>query len=315
MRDAFIRGLLRVAAENPAVVLVTGDLGFGVLNEYRSRFPDRFYNVGVAEQSMTAVAVGLARTGHVVFTYSIGNFPTLRCLEHVRNDICYHGANVKIVAVGGGMAYGALGFSHFAIEDLAILRSLPGMTVVAPGDPVEVEQLVPQIVEHDGPVYLRLGRAGEASLHDEEVEVQLGHPTRARVGTDVLLLTVGGMLPVALEAAEGLTEDGVDAEVVSVHTLKPLDGPAICELASRFPVVVACEEHSIFGGLGGAVAEVLMEAGVSTIFRRFGLQGRFPEGVGSQEYLRRVNKLDPDSLRSLVVSLYREAAKASPRAT
>src|SRR2546425_472735 len=303
MRGAFIRALMEAACKNRRVVLLTGDLGFAVLDEFRARCPQQFYNVGVAEENLAGVAAGLALSGHVVFTYSIGNFPTLRCLEQVRNDICYHRADVKIVTVGGGLAYGALGVSHFATEDLAILRALPELTVVAPGDPVEVERLVPQIVERPGPVYLRLGRAGEKSLHDPATEIVLGRPTRARAGSDTLLLTTGGMLPVALDAATLLEADGVAAEVVSVHTLKPLDADAICALAARFPIVITCEEHTALGGLGGAVAEVLLEAGVTPRFRRFALPPAFPSGVGSQEYLRTVNRLDAPALRALVLSL------------
>jgi transketolase len=304
VRGAFIKALVKAACEDPRVVLLTGDIGFAVLDEYRTKFPRQFYNVGVAEQNLAGVAAGLALSGHIVFTYSIGNFPTLRCLEQVRNDICYHRANVKIVTVGGGLAYGALGVSHFATEDLAILRALPEMTVVAPGDPVEVEQLLPQIVEHSGPVYLRLGRAGEQPVHDPATEILLGRPARARAGSDVLLLTAGGMLPVALEAARLLETDRVQSEVVSVHTLKPLDGDAICSLAARFSVVITCEEHSALGGLGGAVSEVLLEAGIAPrAFRRFALAPGFPTGIGSQEYLRSVNGLDAPALRALVLSL------------
>ena len=303
MRTAFIRSLMDLASRDPRIVLLTGDLGFAVLDEFRAKHPTQFYNVGVAEQNLAGVAAGLALAGHVVFTYSIGNFPTLRCLEQVRNDICYHNADVKIVTVGGGLAYGSLGVSHFATEDLAILRALPNMTVVAPGDPVEVAQLVPQIVQRQGPVYLRLGRAGEKVMHAPGVEVKLGQLTRARAGTDVLLLTAGGMLPVALEAAELLEDEGLDAEVVSVHTLKPLDVEQICALAARFSLVVTCEEHSAIGGLGGAVAEVLLEAGIAPTFRRFALRSHFPAGVGSQEYLRQVNALDAPALRGLVLSL------------
>jgi transketolase len=302
LRTAFIRSLTDLASRDPRIVLLTGDMGFGVLDEFRAKHPKQFYNVGVAEQNLAGVSAGLALAGHVVFTYSIGNFPTLRCLEQLRSDVCFHNADVKIVSVGGGLAYGPLGVSHFAIEDLAVLRALPNMTVVAPGDPIEVAQLVPQIVERRGPVYFRLGRAGEKAVHSPGVKVVLGDPTRARVGSDALLLTTGGMLPVALEAAELLDEEGVDAEVVSVHTLKPLDIEQICALAGRFPVVVTCEEHSAIGGLGGAVAEVLLEAGIAPVFRRFALSG-FPEGVGSQEYLRKVNALDAPALRGLVRSL------------
>jgi len=313
LRTAFVRSLMDVASLDPRVVLLTGDLGFAVLDEFRAKYPDRFYNVGVAEQNLAGVAAGLALAGNVVFTYSIGNFPTLRCLEQVRNDICYHNANVKIVTVGGGLAYGSLGVSHFAIEDLAILRALPNITVVAPGDPVEVTSLVPQIVEREGPAYLRLGRAGEKVVHDAGAQITLGHPARVRAGSGVLLLTTGGMLPVALDAAERLEHEGLDVEVVSVHTLKPLDAERICALAARFPVVVTCEEHSAIGGLGGAVAEVLIEAGIAPTFRRFALARDFPEGVGSQTYLRTANALDAPALCELVLSLTAVRTARSPQ--
>jgi len=176
VRDAFVNGLATACETNPDIVLLTGDLGFGVFNDFRDRFPGQFMNLGVAEQNLAGVGAGLALSGHTVFTYSIANFPILRCLEQIRNDICYHGADVKIVSVGGGMAYGALGPSHFATEDLGIMRMLPGLVVVAPGDPVEVERLLPQIIAHEGPVYLRLGRAGEARVTPEGADVRLGAP-------------------------------------------------------------------------------------------------------------------------------------------
>lgn len=303
MREAFVRALLPIMQADPRILLLTGDLGFGVLDELRKQCPNQFYNVGVAEQNLAGVAAGLASTGHVVFTYSIANFATLRCLEQIRNDICYHSADVKIVTIGGGMAYGGLGPSHFATEDLAVMRPLPGMAVVAPGDPLEVERLVPQIVARPGPVYLRLGRSGDRRILDQGADVVFGCPTVVRPGSDVLFLTAGGMLPVGMDAAELLAEHGVDAQVASVHTISPLDVEAIGELASRFSVVVTCEEHTVAGGLGGAVAEVLLEAGVVTTFRRFGLQSTFPSGVGSQEYMRSANRIDARALRSLVLSL------------
>lgn len=304
MRDAFIRTLLSLAQADRRIVLLTGDLGFGVLNEFREKCPEQLINVGVAEQNLAGVGAGMALSGHVVFTYSIGNFPTLRCLEQVRNDICYHGANVKIVTVGGGLAYGALGYTHHAVEDLAVMRALPGLAVVAPGDPVEVERLVPQIAAYPGPVYLRLGRAGEERLHSENAAVEFGHPTTARTGDDVLLLTVGGMLPVALAAAELLVSEGVESEVVSVHTLSPLDGDEVARLVGRFPLVVTCEEHTVTGGLGGAIAEVVAERGLGPVVRRFGLPaGGFPVGIGSQEFMRAENGIDATALRSLVLSL------------
>ena len=301
MRDAFVKALMPIAAADPSVVLMTGDLGFGVLDGFRQRYPKQFYNVGVAEQNLAGVAAGLAMAGCKVLTYSIANFPILRCLEQVRNDICYHQADVKIVSIGGGMAYGALGYSHFATEDLAILRSLPGLTVVAPGDPVEVEQLLPQIMNLDGPVYLRLGRAGERPIHDSSTTVVLGQPTVARDGSHVLILTTGGMLPVAMQAADQLSLKGIEIAVVSIHTLSPLDAAAMAELMSSFDVVITVEEHSTVGGIGSASAEVIAEAGISVRFCRLGLQPTaFPSGVGSQEHLRRRNCIDAESVVSTV---------------
>jgi transketolase len=302
MRDAFVKSLSRAAEADPSVILLTGDLGFGVLNDYQDRFPDQFMNLGVAEQNMASVAAGLAMTGHKVFTYSIGNFPTLRCLEQIRNDICYHEVPVTVVTVGGGMAYGALGPSHFATEDLAILRALPGMAVVAPGDPVEVEALLPQLLDRGKPAYLRLGRAGEPIVHSADPGIRLGRPTVARKGGDICVLTTGGMLPVAMEACEALSaRNGVECAVVSVHTLSPVDASELLRLVEGYGAVVCCEEHSITGGLSGLVAEHLAQQGTHARLVRFGLPSGFPKGIGSQEYLRRVNGLDPASLAERIL--------------
>lgn len=292
---------MEAAAADPSIVLLSGDLGFGVLDEFRNRFPAQFVNVGVAEQNMASLAAGLGMTGHKVFTYSIANFPTLRCLEQLRNDVCYHAAPVVTVAVGGGMAYGALGPSHFATEDLAILRALPEMTVLSPGDPHEVRALLPQLLERGGPAYLRLGRAGEPKVHASDVPVVLGQPTEVLEGADVCLLATGGMLPVAMEVGHGLLErHGVAASLFSVHTLKPLNEDALVEAVGQHPAVVTLEEHTVNGGLGGAVAEVLLEAGLTPRFLRVGLPPAFPSAIGSQEYLRSVLYLDAPSVQRRV---------------
>src|SRR6266403_2240554 len=194
MRGAFFGALTELAERDERIHLVVGDLGFGAVEPFASRFPDRFLNAGVAEQNMTGVAAGLALCGKVVFTYSIGNFPTLRCLEQIRNDVCYHQANVKIVAVGGGLAYGSLGMTHHATEDLAILRSLPGLKVVAPGDPVETRLAVRALVADPSPCYLRLGRAGEPALHAGDIDFAIGRAITVREGSDATLISTGGML-------------------------------------------------------------------------------------------------------------------------
>ena len=250
MRDAFCRALMKAAAEDPKLTLITGDLGFGVLKPFWETYPDQFINAGIAEQSMASMAAGLAMTGRTVLTYSIGNFPTLRCLEQIRNDCAYHGLNVKVVCVGGGFVYGSLGVSHHATEDMAILRALPGVTVFTPGDPAEVEAVVPVMLRTPGTCYLRLGRGGEPTVHDTPVtDWQIPRALTLRQGSDVALLSAGGILTQTWEAAELLARKGVSAEVVSFPCLKPIDTEKIADLCHRFAHLVTVEEHTVIGGL------------------------------------------------------------------
>jgi transketolase len=221
VRSAFVRSLMALAEEDKRVCLVTGDLGFGVVEPFAARFPGQFVNAGVAEQNMTGIAAGMALCGKVVFTYSIANFPTLRCLEQVRNDCCYHNADVKIVSVGGGLAYGALGASHHATEDIAVMRALPEMTVVAPGDPIEAEMATRALVARAGPAYLRLGRSGEPVVHSDDVNFQIGKAIRVTDGDDVTLIATGTMLHATTQAAAQLAREGIAARVLSMHTIKP----------------------------------------------------------------------------------------------
>lgn len=292
MRTAFIETLTQLAEKDSRINLVVGDLGFGVVVDFAERFPNQFLNAGVAEQNMTGVAAGMALCGKVVFTYSIANFPTLRCVEQIRNDVCYHNANVKIVSVGGGLAYGAVGVTHHATEDIAILRALPNMTVVAPGDPVEAGLATAAVVAHPGPCYLRLGRAGEPTVHRADVEFQLGRAITIRDGGDVTLIAAGGMLHNAVEVAERLSAQGIRARVLSMHTIKPLDVEAVVAAARETAAIVTLEEHSVVGGLGSAVIEALVDSGVLDIpVKRIGLPDRFTSEVGNQEHLLDVNAL------------------------
>ncbi len=297
MRSAFFRTLLELAGQDERIHLLVGDLGFGVVEPFTQRFPERFLNVGIAEQSMAGVAAGLALCGKIVFTYSIGNFSTLRCLEQIRNDICYHEADVKIVAVGGGFAYGALGMSHHATEDLAIMRALPGMVVVAPGDPFEVEQATRAVVAQSGPCYLRLGRAGEPRIHGPNVVFKLGRGIRVREGRALTIISTGGLLETALQVAQRLSISGVEARVVSMHTLKPLDEAEIKSAAGETGAIATLEEHSVIGGLGSAVAEILAESsGLKVRLKRFGVPSAFVREIGSQEYLCAMHGLSPTAL-------------------
>ena len=297
MRDAFLSVLTELAPQHPEVLLLSGDLGFAVLNEYIARFPRQFLNVGVAEQNMSGLAAGLAMEGHTVFTYSIGNFPTLRCLEQIRNDICYHGANVKIVCVGGGMSYGAVGFSHHATEDLAILRSLPGMLVLSPCDLWEAAESARYLLSHRGPAYLRLDKSSAPVAVRQGEVFRPGFIRTVREGSNVTLAATGGILGEALLAADTLAERGIFCRVLSVHTIKPLDTDTLAAAASETGGIISVEEHAVDGGLGGAIAESLMEAGVFPgFFVRMGLRNTFSSVVGSQKYLRTVYSLDAASI-------------------
>lgn len=317
MRTAFFRALMQAAEHDERIHFVVGDLGFGVVEPFAERFPKRYLNAGVAEQNMTGIAAGMALSGKVVFTYSIANFPTLRCLEQVRNDVCYHKANVKIVAVGGGFAYGALGMTHHAVEDLAILRALPEMTVVAPGDPIEASAATYAIATRPGPCYLRLGRAGEPVIHTPPIKFEIGKAIQLREGNDVTIISTGGMLATAMEVANALMARGLEARVLSMHTLKPLDIESILAAMRETRALVTLEEHSVIGGLGSAVAEVLSESGEIAIpFKRLGIGTSFTTEVGSQEFLREKHGISVEGVlrsveRLVAASEARPASKLS----
>jgi transketolase len=297
MRDAMTRVLCELAAQDPNLVLVTGDLGFGVLNEFQERFPKQFINAGVAEQNMTGLATGLALSGKTVFTYSIGNFPTLRCLEQIRNDACYHNANVKIIAIGGGFTYGSLGISHHATEDLAILRALPDITVMAPGDPLEAAAATRTIYETPGTCYLRLGRGGESAVHKGLASIALGKALKLCDGKDLAIISTGGILKNAYEARNYLYDKGHCTALYSMHTIKPFDKELINSIASSYKYIATVEEHTVVGGLGSAVAEVMAQLpSPRARLKMIGLQDCFSSVVGDQEYLRGIYGLSIDAI-------------------
>ncbi|MFI5394408.1 MAG: transketolase family protein [Candidatus Binatia bacterium] len=289
MRTAFIDTLMELAQADERVWMICGDLGYGVLDKFAAAFPERFINAGVAEQSMMGIAAGLAMSGKTVFVYSIANFPTMRCFEQIRNDVCYHQANVKIVAVGGGFTYGTHGYTHHGVEDLAVMRALPGMTVAAPGDPLETDLVTRALAVRPGPAYLRLGKAGESRVHNGTPEFEFGKALAVRPGKDATIITTGGMLKTAVAVADRLRTEGLSVRILSMPVVKPIDAEAILVAARETGVIVTAEEHSVTGGLGSAVAEVLAEAeGLRARFKRFGVADRLAHDIGSQGYLRRL---------------------------
>ena len=297
MRETFIESLDALAGRNARVFLITGDLGFGVLDGFSKRHPNQYLNAGVAEQNMTGLATGLAMEGRVVFTYSIGNFPTLRALEQIRNDAAYHDANVNVVSVGGGFSYGALGVSHHATEDLAILRALPGLTVVAPGDNWEAARAVEALAETPGTGYLRLDKSSAGwTQHNGEI-FTLGRARRLCDGDSLTVIATGGILGTVINAVDTLREEGIHCRLLSMHTVQPLDVDAVKSAARETGGILTVEEHSVNGGLGGAIAETLLEAGViPAAFYRIGLRSGFSSIVGSQTHLRSVYGLDETAI-------------------
>jgi transketolase len=303
-----------MAQRDPRIILITGDLGFGVLDEFRRRFPRQFLNAGVAEQNMTGIAAGLALEGHVVYTYSIANFVFMRCLEQIRNDAAYHDCNVNVVCVGAGFSYGALGISHHATEDLAIMRSLPGVTVVSPVDDWDAAEATEAIAGQSGTCYLRLDRSSAGDSHRPGERFVLGRPRLLRDGHDVTLVATGGIMGEVLRAADELARCNVRCRVLSVHTLKPLDAQALCRAARETRGILTVEEHTIDGGLGGAVAEVLLENGaIPAVFHRIGLRDGFSSIVGSQQYLRTQYGMDAASIVDAVKRLQGAARRQRRR--
>lgn len=307
MRDAFINSLCFLAENDKDITLLTADLGFGVFEDFEKRFPNQYFNTGVAEQNMTGVATGLALEGKKVITYSIGNFPILRCLEQIRNDACYHKVNITIVGSGGGFSYGALGMSHHATEDLSILRSLPNINVIAPSTAKEAGEATVALIKNKGVGYLRLDKTSAADLDDDSQPFIIGGSRIYRNGNDITLITTGGILKDVIDAAIKLNKNGINARVVGLHSLKPIDKNQILDAASKTGGIITIEEHNKDGGLGSAVAEVCMDnEAFPRIFLRIALNDSYSSIVGSQQYLKMRYKMDASSIYNQVLARLQE---------
>jgi transketolase len=304
MRDTFIKSLSELAKTDPRIMLITGDLGFGVLTDFAKNYPKQFLNAGVAEQNMTGLAAGLALEGRIVFTYSIANFPVMRCLEQIRNDVCYHNANVKIISIGGGFSYGPLGISHHATEDISIMRAMPDMTTVVPGDLWEAGESAKALINTEGACYLRLDKSHAPRTEDKENKFVIGKSRRLVEGKDLTLISSGGILGVTLEAAKRLNKKGISCRVISMHTLNPLDEEAILSASEETGGIITIEEQTVKGGLGGAVAEVCLEKGsYPKTFYRIGIRTTMTSLAGTQNYLRTAHNMDENAIVSHAVNL------------
>lgn len=302
MRDAFIGELYARAQSDSRIMLVVGDLGYGVVEEYASRFPSQFVNVGVSEQSMMGMASGLARTGYIVFVYSIANFPTLRCLEQIRNDVVHDQANVNIIAVGAGLAYGNLGYTHHAVEDIAIMRALPHLRIICPADPIEARSAAVACLNLPGPKYVRLGRNGEPQLHPSVEAVDVSCPQLLRPGKDVVIAGTGAIVGACVKAAIELDGHGISTQVWSVPTIKPFPKSWLMELEGELPIL-SVEEHLSDGGFGSAILEAASDLGQARTLQRLALSADNLSLLGDENYLRDQHGLSDKAIAHSVVTL------------
>lgn len=298
MRKAFISTLCELAEKNQDIVLLCGDLGYSVLEEFSNKFPDRYFNVGIAEQNMAGVAAGLALSGKIVFTYSIANFAITRCLEQIRNDICYHNAHVIIVAVGTGVAYGAQGYTHHGIEDLSFTRVLPNVTVASPGDPLEVKMVMRNLVAKSSPAVLRLGRGSEPTIHSIEPAGDFGKLIKVCDGAgEVVFIASGTILPEVVAACNLLKEKGVEASLFSMPVITPINTSEIQSLAMTTTLLISVEEHLVDGGVGSALAEIIAELpSPHARLVRMGVPRGVTKLIGDQNYLRKCYGIDSLSI-------------------
>jgi transketolase len=285
MRNAFIQELVSLARRHPQIALIVGDLGYSVIEPFADEFPDRFINAGVAEQNMTGLAAGMASEGYHVFTYSIANFPTFRCAEQIRNDVAYHQLPVTVVSVGGGLAYGSLGYSHHAVQDYALMRTLPNMLIAAPGDPMEVRACMRYLVANPGPSYLRLGKAGEPNFHSEPPHVSPGRWLRVREGDERrVLLSTGAGMQIAMDRVTN-----ADRAVYSMPLWSMAEKPAQCELLRNRAEVLTIEDHLQDGGFGSWLLEArAADTTLNCIVRPIALTPEVCGTVGSQAMLNRL---------------------------
>jgi len=301
MRIAFVNTLQELAKKNKDIMLLTNDLGFSVFEKYIEELPKQYLNMGVAEQNMTGVAAGMAMEGKTPFVYSIVPFVTMRNFEQIRNDICYQNLNVKIIGVGAGFSYGPYGHTHHGLEDIGILRTLANLTIICPGDPIEAELAVKKAIKINGPVYIRLGRAGEPIVYSKKPKFTVGKGLIVREGKDITIIATSTMIYSGKEVAKQLNKRGISVRLISMHTIKPLDKEIVLESTIKTKAVFSLEEHSIIGGLGSAVSEVIAENAISIPFKRIGVPDRFTKEIGDQEYMRKANNLSVEQITKTII--------------
>jgi transketolase len=305
MRKKCLDCVYDLAAIDERIVFIGSDLGVGTLDRFKKDFPNRFFMEGVSEANIVGMAAGLALEGNIVYVNTIATFITRRCFEQAVLDLGLHNVNVRLIGNGGGVVYAPLGPTHLAIDDIAIMRAIPNMTIVAPCDANEMARLMPLTADYQGPMYIRLGKGGDPIVSSDASPFAIGRAIPMVSGDDVLLVSTGITLKIALEAAIGLSAEGISAGVLHMPTVKPLDVESFLWHASRVDAIVSIEEHSILGGLGGALAEIVAEAGFEPAkrFKRIGIPDVFPHGYGSQATMMAKYDITPERTMSVAREL------------
>jgi len=300
MRKIFFQKLAELAKQDKRIFLLVADLGAKFFDNFKKIDSKRFLNVGVAETNMVGTAAGLAMSDKNVYCYSIIPFLVMRAFEQIRLDICFNNLNVKLLGSGGGLVYGAEGVTHHAIEDIAIMRSLPNMTIVCPGDIKEAELLAKASVDYPGPLYIRFGRDFDASVHQKEIDFKIGKGIVVKEGKDICLIATGAMLSITKEALDLLKQDNLEPTLISLHTIKPLDINLLRECAKKYKAIFTIEDHNIIGGLGSAVAEVLTENNYQGKFKRLGINDEYCRVAGKPEFLLKTYGLDAAGIAKVI---------------
>lgn len=305
MRKTCLNMVYELAKDDERIFFIGSDLGFGVLDEFKTQMPNRFFMEGVSEANVIGMATGLALEGKIPYVNTIATFLTRRSFEQLVLDICLHHVNVRLIGNGGGLVYAPLGPTHLAIEDIAILRAIPNMTIVAPADADEMRRLMPLTVDYQGPIYIRLAKGYDPIVTRDDVPFQIGKAIPMREGSDALVVTTGITLKLALEAANELSTQGIEVAILHMPTIKPLDQDAFLSRATEVPVIVTIEEHTVMGGLGSAIAEIVAEANFNPAkrFKRIGLPDRFPDKYGSQNSLMMHYDVTSEKLVSVIQTL------------
>ncbi len=305
MRNSFADQFLILARLDPRLILVTGDLGFGVLDQIAAELPNQYINAGITEQSMMSMAAGLASEGYRPFVYSIANFPTLRCLEQIRNDVCYMNNPVTIIAVGAGLGYGNLGYTHHAVEDIAIMRTLPNLSIYSPADSIEVRKCLSHILAHKSPAYMRLGKGGEPAIHSGDVSIVTG-PVQISKGRNGFIAFTGGIGSRVLEAEKLLNLEGFHPTIFSNPRLSTESLKSLVSLAGD-SFLLAVEEHSIKGGFGSWLLEAKSDLNSNLRISRMGLDQENIALLGSQAYLLDQAKITARGIADKFIDLARQS--------